>query len=126
MQRISRDHRIKICPTRPNRRKERVNRRSADPGLNPKPAARDDSAQNRRNIRALRPETCAAQYGKRNAVFRAGVRVQDHRNKDDAIAQKNRQHRLPPLHSRFDKPARKGIGRDHDAHPDPERGNVPR
>ena len=53
------------------------------------------------------------------------MRVEDHRNEHDRVAEQNRDHRLPPVHAGFDKTAGKRVSGDDDAHSDPERGDVP-
>jgi hypothetical protein len=53
------------------------------------------------------------------------MRIEDHRNEHDRVAQKNRDHRLPPVHAGFDKTTRKRVSGDHNAHANPERRDVP-
>ena len=50
-------------------------------------------------VRAADAEAGAAEYGKRNAVLRPRVRVQDHRHEHDDVAEQDRQHRLRPGHA---------------------------
>jgi hypothetical protein len=54
------------------------------------------------------------------------MRVQDHRDQHDAVAEKDGDHRLPPVHTRLDKPAGERVRRNYDTHPDPQCRNVPR
>ena len=112
-------------PCRPARRRASVFKREpADPRLNAEPAARDQRAQHRRHVRALHAEARAAQHGKRHAVLRAGVRVEDHRHQHDRVAEQDGEHRLPPRHALLHQAGRERVGRDDHAHADPERGDV--
>ena len=104
---------------------QRIERRAADPCLNTEPAARDDGAQHRGNVRALRPERGATKNRKRNSILGSGMSVENHRYEHDRVAEQNGDHRLPPVHARFDETSGERVGRDHHAHPDPERGDVP-
>ncbi len=99
-------------------------RQRADPRLDAEPSARDDRAQDRRHVRALHAERGAAQHRERHAVLRAGVRVQDHRDQDDGVAEQDGDERLPPVHALLHQPRRERVGGDHHAHADPERGDV--
>src|SRR5437667_11256763 len=53
------------------------------------------------------------------------MRVQNHGDKHDGISEQDRDHRLPPVHAGFDESAGQGVGRDHHAHTDPKRRDVP-
>src|SRR5262245_46471464 len=53
------------------------------------------------------------------------MRVEDHRDEDDGVAEKDGDHRLPPVHARLDETAGKSVRGDHDAHADPQGCNVP-
>src|SRR3569832_1683484 len=120
------DHRrYRSGPRGKHHSEEYVDRRAADPGLNTEPTARHNRAQHRWHVRALSSERSPTQYWKRYAVLRTRMRVQDHRDKHDRDAHQDRDHRLPPVHARFDKPARERIGGDDYAHTDPESGNIP-
>src|SRR2546429_1432855 len=61
---------------------------AANPGLNAKPAASDQSSENRGNIRAECTERSAGKNGKRDAVLRAGVRVEQHGDQHEDVAEK--------------------------------------
>src|ERR1041385_8173616 len=117
--------RKRSVPGREHHSEECVERCAADPRLNPEPATRYDRAQHRRYVRSLRSKRCPAQHWKRDAVLRACVRIEDHRNQHDRVAKQDRDHRLPPVHTGFDKTARERVGSEHNAHADPESGNVP-
>ena len=62
---------------------------AADPGLNAEPSAGHQRAQHRRDVGAAHAERGAHQHRKRNAVLRAGVRVQQHGDQHDQVAQQN-------------------------------------
>ena len=62
--------------------------------------------------------------GKEMPYLRAGVRVEDHRHQHDGVAEEDRDHRLPPVHPLLHQAGGERVGGDHDAHPDPERGDV--
>ena len=93
-----------------------IDRLTADPGLNAEPTASHQRAQNRRHIRAAHAERRAHKNRKRNAVLRARVRVQQHRNEHDQVAQQNRADRLPPTHAAGDQTRRQHVSRNADAH----------
>ena len=96
-----------------------------DPGLDAEPAARNNRPKHRRNVCALDAEGCACKHGKSNPEFRPGVRIQNHGNDYDQVAEANSKHRLPPIHPLGNKPARQHIRRDTNRHPDPERRDIP-
>ena len=101
-----------------------VDRVAADPRLDAEPAARDQRAQQRRNVRAERAERGAAIHRKRNAVLRAGVRVEHHRNEHDEVAEENREDGLPPIHAAADERRGEHVGRDAGRHGNPQRGET--
>ena len=107
-----------------NRHANFVNRLAADPRLDAEPAARDERAQNGRHVRALRAERRAAIDRKGNSVTRSGVRVQDHRHQHDEVAEKDREHRLPPVHAAADERRREHVSRDARGHGNPQRGET--
>ena len=72
----------------------------------------------------LHAEAGAAQHRERDAVFRAGVGVEDHRHQHDDVAEQDGQHRLPPGHALLHQPGGERVGGDDHAHADPERGDV--
>ena len=108
----------------PRRRQQRLERQRANPGLDAEPAARHDRPQHGRHVGALHAEGRAAQHRKRHAVLRAGVRVQDHRDQDDGVAEQDGDERLPPVHALLHQARGERVGGDHHAHADPERGDV--
>src|SRR5271165_6999804 len=58
----------------------------------------------------------AQKHGKRNAVFRARVRVQQQGNQHDQVAEQHRADGLLPIHAVGDESRREAIGRDFHAH----------
>ena len=97
---------------------------AANPSLNAKPAAGDERAKNRGNIGAENAERSARKNRKGNAVLRAGVRVEEHRNEHQDVAEKNGEKRLAPIHAAGDHAAGQHVGGNVDAHGDPESGVV--
>src|SRR5205809_17258 len=102
---------IRSCRSAPGRRKRRTDRFWAgrgpgqrrhehredfincvapDPGLDAKPATRNERPQQRRDICAFCPEGGAAIDREGNAVLRSGMSVEHHRDEDDQVAEKNR------------------------------------
>ena len=75
-----------------------VDRLAADPGLDAEPAAGDQAAQQRRDVRARGAERGARQDRKGNAVAGAGVGDGDHRQEHDEVAEEDR-HRSPATSS---------------------------
>ena len=84
----------------PQRREERLQRLAADPRVDAEPAARDERAHQRRQVRAGRAVRGAREHRERDAVLRAGVRVEQDRHEHDQVAEQDRQQRLPPRHAR--------------------------
>ncbi len=103
-------------------REDFVDRVSTDPRLDAEPAARDERAHQCWNIRAPRAERGAAENREWNSITRPGVRVQDHRNEHDEIAEENRHDRLPPIHPATDQRRREHVSRNAGRHRNPERG----
>ena len=66
----------------------------------------------------------AREHRKRDAVFRAGMRVQQNRNQDDGVAEQDREQRLPPVHPGRHQARGEHVGRDAVRHADPQRGVV--
>src|SRR3989442_1752164 len=58
----------------------------------------------------------------RNAVFGAGVCVEQHGHEDDQIPQQDSADGLPPVHTAGDQARGEHVGGDANAHGDPERG----
>src|SRR6266536_2099314 len=111
-------------PARDDGAEEGVQRFAANPRLNPKPAAGDNSAHQGRKIRAVGAVTCARENREGNSVFRAGVRVQQNRDQDDRVAQKDRDQSLPPIHARTDQTRREHVSRNAMRHAYPKRSVV--
>ena len=101
-----------------------MDRRAADPRLNAEPAAGNDGAQNRRKIGAAHAKRRANEDRKRNAVLRAGMRVEQHRNEHDEIAQQHRADGLLPVHALGDERRGKLVGGDLHRHGEPQRDVV--
>ena len=104
-----------------------VNRAAADPGLNSKPAAGNQRAQERRDICAGRAERGTAIDGKRDAIMRAGVGIEDHGNEHNKIAQENCEDSLPPVHAaalRIHEGRSEHVSRNTCGHRDPQRGKA--
>ena len=90
-------HSVVVCPPTPDAeqrrpagndvREERVERLAADPRLDAEPAARDERAHQRRQVRADRAVGRAREDGERDAVLRARMRVQQDRDQDDGVAE---------------------------------------
>jgi hypothetical protein len=108
-------------PPRNDRREERIERFAADPRLNAEPAARDEGAHQRRDIRAQHAVGRAREHGERDAVLRPGMRVQQDRHEDDRVAQQNRDQRLRPVHARRHQARGEHVGRNAMRHADPQR-----
>ena len=102
-------------------REKNVQRLTADPRLNAEPAAGDYRAHQCRQIRPVGSVCRPGKHGEGNAVFGAGMRIEQDWHEYDSIAEQNRDQCLPPVHARGDQPRRKHIGRDAVGHPDPER-----
>jgi hypothetical protein len=75
---------------RPDHRPASHQSRSADPRLNAEPAARHHRAQKRGQVRAAHPKRRAKKHRKRNPVLRARMRIQQHGNQHNQIAQQHR------------------------------------
>ncbi len=101
-----------------------IDRPAADPGLNAEPAAGDQRPQQRRNVRAQQAKAGAAIDRKRDAVLRAGVRVEDHRNQHDHVSQEDGEHGLPPVHAAVDQAGGQHVGGDAGRHADPQHGDI--
>ena len=106
-------------------REDLVDRLAADPRLDAEPTARHQRAQQRRHVRAERAERRAAIDRKRDAVFRARVRIEHHRDEHDDVAEEDGEDGLPPVHPAADERRREHVSRDAGRHRDPQRGEVP-
>ena len=102
-------------------REERLQRLAADPGLDAEPAAGDERAHQRRQVRAERAVGGAREDRERDAVLRARVRVEQDRDEHDRVAEQDRDERLPPVHARGHEARREHVGRDAVRHADPQR-----
>lgn len=76
-----------------------INGLTTDPGLNAKPAASDESAKNGGNVGATDTEGSAHKDGEGDAVFGAGMGIEEHGNQDDEIAEEDGQNGLHPVHA---------------------------
>src|ERR1017187_3956010 len=104
----------------PQHRKDRL---PADPGLDSEPSACHQGAQHRRNVRPTHSERGPHQHRKRDAVLGARVRVEQHGDQHNQVAEQDRADGLPPAHAARDQPRRQHVSRDADAHRHPQ-GNV--
>src|SRR5215471_12583780 len=104
---------------RPDDSQHRVNGLTADPRLDTEPAASHESSQNRRYVRPAHTERSANENRERNAVLGTRVRIQNHWNKHDQVAEQNCADGLIPIHPAGNEAGRKHVGRDADAHGDP-------
>ena len=110
---------------RPDAAEQGEDGQPAHPGLDAEPPARDHRAQHRRDVRAAQTEGGAGEDRERDAVARAGVRVDDHRHEHDRVADDDRQQARPPAQAGADHRRGEHVARDAHAHPDPERRDVP-
>src|SRR6266851_452358 len=97
---------------------------AADPGLNAKPAAGDEGAQNRRHIGAQNTKGGARKNREGDAILRTGVRVQEHGNQHQHVAEKDGEERLLPVHPAGDHAASEHVGGDVHTHGNPQGGIV--
>ena len=77
-------------PAGDHAREKGVERFTADPGLDPEPAARHERAHQRREIRSDRPIRRPREDRKGDAVFRSRMRVQQDRNRGRSCCQARR------------------------------------
>ena len=70
------------------------------------------------------PNDGPAVHGKRNAVLRARVGIEHHRHEHDHIAEKDGEHRLPPVHALVDHARGEHVGRHAGRHRDPQHRHV--
>ena len=110
-----------VVPAGNDAGEERVQRFAADPCLDAEPAARDDRAHQRRQVRTDRSVGGAREDRERNAVPRARMRVEQDRDEHDGVAERDREERLPPAHARGHQSRRQHVGRDAVRHADPQR-----
>ena len=109
---------------RPQNPEHGVDGLAADPGLDAEPPARHQRAQHRRNIGAAHSERRAHEHRKRNAVLRAGVRVQQHRDQHDQVAEQDGDDGLPPAHAARDQPRGQHVSGNAYRHRHPQRNVV--
>src|SRR5258708_26021004 len=98
---------------------------AADPGLNAKPAAGHQRAQQGRHVRAFGTERSAAINRKGNSVKRSCMGVEDHWDKHDKITKKNSYNGLPPIHTASDERRGKHVSRDAGRHGNPKGSETP-
>ena len=110
--------------TRNDRLEEDVQRFPADPGLDAEPAAGDERAHQRGHVRTERAVGRAGEHGKRDAVLRARVRIEQDGNQDDGVAEEDGEERLRPVHARRHQTRGEHVGRNAVRHADPQRGVV--
>ena len=99
-----------------------VDRRAADPGIDPEPATGHQAAGQGRDFGADGAKGGAQQNRKRDALFGPGVPDQRHRYQNDEISEQYGQNSLPPDHAFGDQTAGQKIGRHTDHHADPQGG----
>ena len=102
---------------------DRVDRRAADPGLDPEPTTGDQTTQHRRQLGAAGAEAGAQQHRKRDAVFGTGMPDQQHRHQHDQVCQQDGADRLAPAHALADHARRQHVGGHADHHAHPQRGD---
>ena len=76
-------------------------------------------------MRATDPERRAREDRKRNPVARSSVPVDRERHEDDRVTEQHGEKALPPVEPCRDHPRAEHVGGDANAHPDPERRDVP-
>src|SRR3990172_1773406 len=113
------------CPTGGDNTKQSIDCSDANPCLNTKPATGHNGSQNCRHVCSPSSKRSAAENGKGHPIFCAGVGVKNHRNQDYGITQQNRDHCLPPVHASLDEASGQCVGGYNDAHPKPERRDIP-
>jgi hypothetical protein len=101
-----------------------IDRRSADPGLDAKPAAGHQAPQQGGDVGPRGAKRRTQQHRKGHPVLGAGVPHQGHGDEHDHIAQHHRQHRLPPRHALVDEAGGQGIGGHTHHHAHPEGGDA--
>ena len=103
-----------------------VDRFAANPRLNAEPSASHERAQNRRNVCAQHAERRTRKHGEGNSVLRTGVRIEQHGNQHQHVAEENGEQRLLPIHSSGDHGAREHVRGNVDAHRNPQSSVVVR
>ena len=101
------------------------NRHPANPSLNSKPSACDDRPHQRRNVCSICSKRCSAENGKRDSIFRSGMRVQHHWHENNRIAKKDRQDCLPPIHPAFNQRRCQHVCWNTRSHRNPKRSHAP-
>lgn len=101
-----------------------INGLTTDPGLNAKPAASDESAKDGGNVGATDTEGSAHKDRGGDAVFGAGMGIEEHGNQDDEMAEEDGQNGLHPVHALGNEARGKPVGGNTDAHGHPKRGVV--
>ncbi len=112
------------CGPGPDDAQHGIDGGAADPGLNAEPAAGDQSAEYCGNVCAAHAERSANKNGERNAVFCAGVGVEEHGHEHDEVAEQDGDDGLPPVHAAGDQAGGQHVGGNADAHGHPERGVI--
>ena len=70
------------------------------------------------------PNDARTSTGNGMPYFVPGMRIQQHRNQHDQVAEQNRSDRLPPAHASRNESRRKHVSRDANAHRHPQRSIV--
>ena len=104
---------------------ELVNSRPAYPGLDAEPAAGYQAAQETGEHGAVHPEVHAQEHGQWDAVLGAHMRVQDHGNEHDDVAEEDGEERLFPVHTLLDEAGGEHVGGNTHGHADPDGGDMP-
>ena len=77
-------------------------------------------------VGAADPVERAGEDRERDAVLRPRVAVQQHRDQDEQVAQRDREERLHPVHAELDEPGGEQVAGDVVRHADPQRREVVR
>src|SRR5579859_7863862 len=95
---------------------------AANPCLDAEPTASHKRAQDGGHVGAQYAKRGACEDGEGNAIARSRVRVQQHRDEYEHVAEKNGEERLLPVHAAGNHAARKHVRGDVHAHGNPESG----
>jgi hypothetical protein len=91
----------------------------------PNQTAGDEGSEECGDIGAADSPGGAAVDGEGDSVTCAGVGVEDHRDEDDGVGEKDGEDGLVPVHAAVDERGGEGVGGDAGGHGDPQRGDVP-
>ncbi len=115
----------KLRPAGPEDREDLVNGEAAYPCLDSEPPASHQRSKQGRHVRPAKTERGTQQDRERNPVPRSSVSVEEHRNQRDGIPDEDRCQGHRPGEPGLDQGSGQHVGRNADAHADPERGKVP-